>query len=218
MKETKIYGVSYPVHSSCKREPDLYWYSNNLNEEPLEGYTPSGYCKIEDGSIVAIYNVKKGMAKFIFIPIALVLLIVAGVTIFIRHNTTKALEGTMLKVDTLNNNVITFNAIAAFDGSNVDIRFGNGKSPATIHLEGAGITSQPVQVQANSNATTIPIEFSGVANTTEAILYVETNGNTYTYPVIIEIFNNPTGGDSIESGQGLTSADNPFGGEEILEY
>lgn len=217
MKKVTIYGKTYDVHPSCKKPPDLYWYNNNLTDEPLSGRTPAGYCKMEDNSIVAVYS-KKPIVQIIATVAAVAVLICGvyyGYTLLSRP---KQLAGTMVKIDNLNNNAIAFNSIIGCNGANADVRFTNGNSVSTIQVTGEGIESAPVEVKPNTNVSTIPMKITSKDEVIEATLSVTTAGSTYTYPILVEAYPNMNsmGGDHGDLDLSLTFEENPFEGEYII--
>jgi len=217
MKTVNIYGQIYTVSPTCKKDPDLYWYDNNLTEVPLPNQKPSGYVKMVDNAIVAVYS-KKPVFAIIGAVIAVAVLICGIFTVktfFLRKVNS---EGTMIKVDTLNNNTVAFNAIAACNGKDIDIRFTNGNAASTISIAGEGIVTSNVTVEPGESLTTIPVKVTTGADTVEATLTINTAGSMYTYPIIIECLQNMNtmGGDTGTITKGLSSEDHPFDEEYVF--
>ena len=215
MKTVKIYGEAYEVISEVDEMPVQYWYAKSLHDEPLENKTPTGYCYMEDGSLIGLYSNKK-FVKILIIIFAVAAVTLIGINVYNRFFVPQQIGGTMMKVDTLNSDVVAFNAIPQCNGKEIDLRFINGKTAAKVSVSGDGIKTKVVDVEPGAEVVTFPVEVKTKLDTVEATLTVNVNGNTTTYPIIIEI---PDNNKSADDGTdlGLTPADHPFAGEGILK-
>ena len=217
MKTIKIYGQTYTVHKSCKKEPNLYWHDGTLTDEPLNR-EPDGYVRMTDGNIVGVYNKKN-----LIIPIILGVVIIAGgvgaYTWYSNTSRPQALEGTLVKVAQPGNNEINFNTFLQCDGSNADVRFVNGDTAVRISVVGDGIQSKPTVVQPHETLSLLPMRYDTQEAAIEAQLVVEQDGGKYTYPIIVEIPQNLTAaGGSVTGDVHLISEDaHPLTEEMLLK-
>ena len=220
MKTVVIYGVKYQIVRGVTEVPDCYYYDKELHDEPLGSKLPQEFCIMDDGTLVGVYSNSK------LILIAVLILVVAGliaggIVIWNNLHRPKQLGGTMVKTDSFRNDVVLFNAMPQCDGKQVDIRFTNGKVPATISIKGDDIVSQTITVAENESVATIPVKVKDGVAVAEAELTVETENEKHVYPIVVEI---PAALNKYGGGAGLaisdedliTPQDNPFGGEVIL--
>lgn len=212
MKTIKIYGKTYKVHPSCRKEPNLYWHDNELTDEPLDR-EPDGYIKMDDGNIVGVYG-KKNLIIPIVAVCCVALIGVGGYSIVSQMTRPKALTGTLVKVAQPGNNEINFNTFLQCDGEKADIRFTNGQESIRVSITGDGIESKPTVLEPGATLATIPMRYSTKESAVEATLTVEQGGATYNYPVVIEIPNNMSAAGG--SSERLITEDEHVLSEEML--
>lgn len=218
MKTVTIYGVKYPVVQGVTDVPDMYYYDKELHEEPLDTKQPKLFCMMEDDTLVGVYT---NHTIYIIIAIIAVVtaLIVGGIYLYNYLNKPQPLGGTMIKTDTFSNDVVMFNAMPQCNGKEIDIRFTNGKTPATISIKGDEIITQTVTVEAGGTLATIPAKVKDGVTATEAVLSVAADGVTQDYPILIEVpanLNRNGGGLFISEEDLITADDDPFKNEVIL--
>lgn len=216
MAKISIYGQKYTIVKDTSVIPDTYYYRGEFYQEPLEGMMHSGYVTYDDGSIIGVYT---GGVKKLFVIIgivAAVAVMAVGVAFLIPllHKKTEPFSGTMMKTVSDHDNIINFNGIPQSNGVNLDIRFTNGDKPSTIQIVGDTCESLPVELKAGEQVSSIPIINKTKSTVGEATLVVTTNGNTYEYPIIVEMPFNDTL--SNNSGDYLSNDDSPFKGESLI--
>ena len=214
----KIYGIKYKVFKNYEKEPDLYYYRNELSDEPLEDIALYGYVQMEDGSVVGIYKQRKTIILIILGSLAGVALITAAALLIFNIKYKPEVTGTYVKINSSGSNVIAFNGIASYDGESVFIQFSNGDVDSTISIEGEGITSQPVTVKKNTSIDSIPISYTSSKRVVEAMLKVESKGKIFNYPIVVEARDDAHQFETIEGYPGVSPEDHPFDNEEIFPY
>lgn len=201
MKQYKIYGVSYELGDTAEDAIDSYAYKGELFDEEPSGIFV-GYVTMEDGSVVACYKKKSKLLAIILLIVALAAITVAAYEFVLpMFQKEVAIGGTMLQVDT-GTNVVVFNGIMQCSDGQIDVRFVNGKTPATIQVSGDGVETQEYSVDPEESVEFIPVTITTNRSVVEVKVRINSDGTVSEFNALAEIPDNNTDYDPMD---GLSS-------------
>lgn len=209
MKKYKIYGTPYVVMPTTKEPADSYAYRGKLVDDIPKGKV-IGYVTMDDGSVIEVY--KKFPIAVILVPLLLLILAVAAFLVYLLVAQPKdvAIGGDFIKIGD-DNNIVTYNGVPSVRDGNLSIQYTNGDYPATIKVEGEGVVSQEVPVEAGQFIDVIPCKFTTEDGVVEATITVKTSTSTQSFPIVVEIPDNLNGNDVHGGQEGYWSGEQVYG-------
>ena len=192
--------------TSTPEPPQAFFYNKGLQEEPLLEVEPTGYIRYIDGSIVGVYKTKSKLPVIISLLILIALAVFGLWYLLLRNNA--PYTGTFITTKMQDGNVVSFDGMPMYDGSNCKIFFTNGKKPAVVTLSGNGIEAQEITLEPNQQLSDYEAFITSDVNAVEATLCVTSeDGTKAEYPILIEIPANNEGTVNYDGREGANSGE-----------
>lgn len=191
-KYFKIYGTNYELSQSTDAPPDAFAFKNQVFDDPPVKAKSVGFVTMEDGSTVQCFT--KFNPLLVIIPTTLVVTSALAGAVYLMYLQPKDVNVSDGLIVTTGDDrdVISYNGFMSIKDNTVDLDFTNGTEPAVITITGDGITCEPVNVEADSTITDLPITYDTDEALINATLTIKTATSTSVNQVVIEVPENMT--------------------------